>query len=213
MSARERLLRRVRQALQDVPSAERPEDVPVDRSYRRGGAAGGAAARLFAERVADYDASVERVPEGGLAGALAEHCRHRGARRLAAPADLPLEWRPPGIELVEDRGLTNEALDHLDGVVTGCALAIAETGTIVLDSGPRQGRRALTLVPDWHLCVVEERQVVETVPQGVERLEEAVREGRPITFVSGPSATSDIELSRVAGVHGPRTLDVLLVSS
>jgi L-lactate dehydrogenase complex protein LldG len=212
VGARDELLRRVRQALRDVPAAERPEDVPVDRSYRREGSRGSAAAELFAERVADYDATVERVPEGGLAGALAEHCRNRGARRLAAPTDLPLEWRPPGVDLVEDRGLTNEALDHLDGVLTGCALAIAETGTIVLDSGARQGRRALTLVPDWHLCVVEERQIVETVPQGVERLEEAVREGRPITFVSGPSATSDIELSRVAGVHGPRTLDVLLVS-
>jgi L-lactate dehydrogenase complex protein LldG len=97
-------------------------------------------------------------------------------------------------------------------VVTGCALAIAETGTIVLDCGAHQGRRALTLVPDWHLCIVEEAQVVETVPQAVELLEGAVRDGRPITFVSGPSATSDIELSRVPGVHGPRTLDVLLVS-
>jgi L-lactate dehydrogenase complex protein LldG len=205
-------MRRVREALRDVPAAERPEDVPVERSYRRDGAAGPAAASLFAERVADYDATVARVPGGALLDALAERCRQRGAGRLAAPADLPAEWRPPGVEFVEDRGLSNEALDGLDGVLTGCALAIAETGTIVLDSGARQGRRALTLVPDWHLCVVEERQVVETVPQGVELLEDAVREGRPITFVSGPSATSDIELSRVAGVHGPRTLDVLLVS-
>jgi L-lactate dehydrogenase complex protein LldG len=212
VTGRRELLRRVRQALRDVPAAERPEDVPVDRSYRREGSSGHEAAELFAERVADYDATVERVPEERLAEVLAEHCRKRGARRLAAPADLPFEWRPSDVEVIEDRGLTNEALDHLDGVVTGCALAIAETGTIVLDSGARQGRRALTLVPDWHLCVVEESQIVETVPQGVERLEEAVREGRPITFVSGPSATSDIELSRVAGVHGPRTLDVLLVS-
>jgi L-lactate dehydrogenase complex protein LldG len=113
---------------------------------------------------------------------------------------------------VEDAELSNEQLDGLDGVLTGCALAIAETGTIVLDSGARQGRRALTLVPDWHVCVVEEDQIVTSVPQGVERLGDAVREGRPITFISGPSATSDIELSRVAGVHGPRTLSVLLVS-
>jgi L-lactate dehydrogenase complex protein LldG len=212
VSGRRELLRRVRQALRDVPASERPEDVPVDRSYGHSGAAGPDAAGLFAERVADYDATVSRVDADKLVDALAEHCHKRGAHRIAAPADLPSEWRPPGVELVEDRELTNETLDELDGVLTGCALAIAETGTIVLDCGARQGRRALTLVPDWHLCVVEESQVVETVPQGMELLEDAVREGRPITFVSGPSATSDIELSRVAGVHGPRTLDVLLVS-
>ena len=209
MSARDELLRRVREALHDVPA----EEAPVERSYRRTGAVGADAAGLFAERVADYDATVSRVKAGELEGALAERCRERSASRLAAPTDLPPGWRPPGVDVVDDRGLSNEALDSLDGVVTGCALAIAETGTIVLDCGARQGRRALTLVPDWHLCIVEESQVVETVPQGVELLEAAVREGRPITFVSGPSATSDIELSRVAGVHGPRTLDVLLVSA
>jgi L-lactate dehydrogenase complex protein LldG len=213
VSGRDELLRRVRQALRDVPATERPEDVPVDRSYRREGATGPDAAGLFAERVADYDATVSRVPTRGLADVVSERCRRRGASRIATPCDLPPEWRPPGVELVEDTELTNEVLDGLDGVLTGCALAIAETGTIVLDCGERQGRRALTLVPDWHLCIVEEIQVVETVPQGVELLEEAVREGRPITFVSGPSATSDIELSRVAGVHGPRTLDVLLVGA
>src|SRR5262249_14724935 len=157
----------------------------------RTGAAGNAAAGLFAERVADYDATVSRVSAGDLDRVIGELCRERSARRIAAPADLPPEWRPPGVELVEDDGLSNEELDSVDGVLTGCALAIAETGTIVLDCGACQGRRALTLVPDWHLCVVEESQVVETVPQGVEQLEEAVREGRPITFVSGPSATSD----------------------
>jgi len=209
VSARDELLRRVREALHDVP-AEAP---PVERAYRRTGAAGPAAARLFAERVADYDATVSRVNAGELDRVIAERCRERSASRIAAPVDLPPEWRPPGVELVADEHLTKETLDTVDGVVTGCALAIAETGTIVLDCGARQGRRALTLVPDWHLCIVEESQVVETVPQGVELLEEAVREGRPITFVSGPSATSDIELSRVAGVHGPRTLDVLLVSA
>jgi L-lactate dehydrogenase complex protein LldG len=204
VSARDELLARVREALRDVPA----DDAPIQRSYRRDGASGPQAAHLFAERVADYDATVARVDAARLADALAERC---AARRVAVPSDLPPAWRPPGVELVEDHGLTNKELDELDGVLTGCALAIAETGTIVLDSGARQGRRALTLVPDWHLCVVEESQVVETVPQAVALLEDAVREGRPITFVSGPSATSDIELSRVPGVHGPRTLDVLLV--
>jgi L-lactate dehydrogenase complex protein LldG len=116
------------------------------------------------------------------------------------------------VEAVPDSGLDPHELDRLDGALTGCALAIAETGTVVLDGGPGQGRRALTLVPDLHLCVVEEERVVDIVPEAVRKLEDAVGEGRPLTFVSGPSATSDIELSRVEGVHGPRTLVVILVS-
>jgi L-lactate dehydrogenase complex protein LldG len=104
-------------------------------------------------------------------------------------------------------------LDGVDGVLTGCALAIAETGTIVLDSGPRSGRRAITLVPDYHACVVEAADIVASVPDAVAELADAAAEGRPITLVSGPSATSDIELDRVEGVHGPRTLDVFVVSA
>jgi L-lactate dehydrogenase complex protein LldG len=114
---------------------------------------------------------------------------------------------------VPDTDLSWDELDELDGALTGCALGIAETGTIVLDSDPVSGRRALTLVPDYHLCVVEEEAVVGLVPEAVERLEPAVREGRPLTFVSGPSATSDVELNRVEGVHGPRTLHVVIVGS
>jgi L-lactate dehydrogenase complex protein LldG len=129
------------------------------------------------------------------------------------PGGLPSEWRPDGVlELIEDRGLTTHELDAVDGVITGCATAIAETGTIALDAGADQGRRALTLVPDLHVCVVGADRIVATVPEGTERLREAVeREHRPITLISGPSATSDIELSRVEGVHGPRTLVVLIV--
>ena len=111
-----------------------------------------------------------------------------------------------------DAGLAPHELDALDGALTGCALAIAETGTIVLDAGAAQGRRALTLVPDYHLCVVAEDAVVDLVPEAVERLQPAVEEGRPLTLVSGPSATSDIELNRVEGVHGPRTLHVVIVA-
>ncbi|HYY05335.1 MAG TPA: LUD domain-containing protein [Candidatus Limnocylindria bacterium] len=201
-AAREQVLRRVRAALSDAPA-----EVSVPRGYRRVGS-GGDVLSLFAERVAEYDASVQRV--GSVPDAVRDLCRARGAASLAIARDLPDSWRPSGVALVEDAGLSNEELDAVDGVLTGCALAIAETGTIVLDSGARQGRRALTLLPDWHLCVVEESRIVETVPQAVERLEPALRAGRPLTFISGPSATSDIELRRVAGVHGPRTLDVLI---
>jgi L-lactate dehydrogenase complex protein LldG len=132
---------------------------------------------------------------------------------MAVPTDLPSDWRPDGVELVVDEGLSASTLDGVDGALTGCALAIAEPGAIVLDAGPGQGRRALTLVPDYHLCVVLEESIVELVPEAVERLAAAISEGRPLTFIAGPSATSDIELNRVEGVHGPRTLHVVVVSS
>ena len=128
------------------------------------------------------------------------------------PSDLPGEWLPRDLETVQDVGPGVELLDEVGAAVTGCAFAIAETGTLVFDAGARQGRRALTLVPDFHLCVVEETQVVDGVPAAMRRLAPVLRdERRPVTFVSGPSATSDIELSRVEGVHGPRRLELVVV--
>jgi L-lactate dehydrogenase complex protein LldG len=167
---------------------------------------------LFAERVAEYRATVDRVTEEQVAVRVAAICQEHGTRRLGVPADLLSRWRPDGVELVEDDGLSAHELDLLGGALTACAAGIAETGSFVLDGGPGQGRRALTLVPDLHVCVIAEDQIVGLVPEAVERLEPAVREGRPLTFVSGPSATSDIELDRVEGVHGPRILHVLVVS-
>jgi L-lactate dehydrogenase complex protein LldG len=206
VSARADVLGRIRDALGPSPAAA---DVP--REYRGAGASpGGDIVALFCERVADYRATVRRVAAAELPAAVAAACAERGARRLVTPAGGPGSIE--GLELLADEPpLSPQALDELDGVLTGCALAIAETGTIVLDGGVRSGRRALTLVPDWHVCVVEEEAIVASVPDAVAALAGAAAEGRPITLVSGPSATSDIEFERVEGVHGPRTLDVLVV--
>lgn len=200
-AAREEILRRIRA----IPRTPAP---PVPRGYRHAGRLSAAERlALFHERVSDYRADVRVVEPGAIARTIESVCAECGARRLAIPPGLPAEWRPEGVELVQDDGLDPEALDTLDGVVTGCTAAIAETGTIVLASAPADGRRALTLVPDLHICVVGETQIVELVPEGIALLDGVVD---PVTFVSGPSATSDIELSRVEGVHGPRTLVVLV---
>jgi L-lactate dehydrogenase complex protein LldG len=207
-SARAEVLDRIRSA---VRGSRRPE--PVPREYRRaGGLAGEERVALFCERAGDYRATVRRVGADAVADAVLDACASLGARRLVVPPGLPAAWRPPGLELLDDDGLVPRQLDELDGVVTGCTVAVAETGTIVLAAGPREGRRAITLVPDLHVCVVEASQIVELVPEAIAILAGLVAgERRPLTLVSGPSATSDIELSRVEGVHGPRTLVVLVV--
>ncbi len=206
MSARDEVLGRVRAALGAGVAV--PE---VPRRYR-GPRIDDSSADRFCERVAEYKASVTRIGAADLAATVSRLCAARGASRIAVPPGGPAELE--GVEVVvDDPPLSPAALDALDGVLTGCALAIAETGTIVLDGGERSGRRALTLVPDWHICVVEEPAIVAGVPDAVALLAPVASEGRPITFVSGPSATSDIELDRVEGVHGPRTLDVVVVSA
>lgn len=209
--SRERVLARVRAALTDVPA-----DEPIERAPERPYADShfqGDALEVLVNRLLDYKALVERVSEADLPDRVAAALERRGAARVVVPSGLPPEWLSrSSVERVEDGSdapLSPAELDRTDGVVTGCAVAIAETGTIVLDAGPDQGRRALTLVPDHHLCVVRADQVVDGVPRAVRRLDPA----RPLTWISGPSATSDIELDRVEGVHGPRTLEVLLVES
>jgi L-lactate dehydrogenase complex protein LldG len=203
MSSRDQILARVRSALSDVPRTENPEDFPVPREYERA-RSGPDAVELLVDRLVDYKAVVHEVAD--VASAVAEALTRRGARRLAAPAGIPVEWLGETEAVRDDPPLSAAELDGLDGVVTGCAVVIAETGTIVLDAGPDQGRRALTLVPDYHLCVVRRDQIVRTVPEALERLNPS----SPLTWISGPSATSDIELDRVEGVHGPRTLEVLI---
>jgi L-lactate dehydrogenase complex protein LldG len=215
-SASEEILRRIRRATRDVPADERPEDLPIERSYRKEDVSSRKElVEQFAERVAEYEATVHRVGEVDLSETITEACRRRGVRKLVIPPGLPKGWIPEGVETLRDAArprLTKEELDESDGVLTGCSLGIAQTGTIVLDAGEGQGRRALTLLPDYHLCVVREEQVVGLVPEAFAKLADIVKgEGRAITFISGPSATSDIELNRVEGVHGPRTLEVLIV--
>jgi L-lactate dehydrogenase complex protein LldG len=206
MSARDAVLARIASAL--GPQAE-PRSIP--REYRQAGEAATDAVALFCDRAADYLATVRRVTEAELDDALAAACTERGTTTVAtSPGEAS---RRPTMETVTDSpDIPAAALDRFDAALTGCALAIAETGSIVLDGGPASGRRALTLVPDHHLCIVRADQIVAAVPDAIGALKEAADEGRPITFVSGPSATSDIELERVEGVHGPRKLDIFVVS-
>ena len=210
MSSRERILGRVRRALADAPG----EDTPIERTYLRehGDRTVEETIELLAENLADYRAIVHRCSPDDLAVTLAGMLAARGAKTVLVPPGLDPAWLAEAdTEQVPDRPeSTPHELDRIDSVVTACAVAVAETGTIVLDGGPDQGRRRITLVPDHHICVVRvPDQVVGSVPQALARLDPV----RPLTWISGPSATSDIELDRVEGVHGPRTLEVVLVGA
>jgi L-lactate dehydrogenase complex protein LldG len=205
MDAREEILSRIREAL---GPGGRPVVVP--REYRTAGdqpPGSPALVDLFTDRLVDYKASVVATVDADPAAAVAGVLAERGLGRVVAPDGVPAAWLD-GVEALREP-LTVADLDAADAVVTGCAVAVAETGTIVLDGGPDQGRRALTLVPDVHVVVVRPEQVVQTVPEALARLDPT----RPLTMISGPSATSDIELDRVEGVHGPRTLIVILPSA
>jgi L-lactate dehydrogenase complex protein LldG len=213
VSSRERILGRVRRALADVPGDDVPYERAVVRDYRRehGGRTVEETVDLLAGNLADYRALVHRCTAGELPSVIAGLLSGRGARTVLVPPGLDAGWlAATGAERIRDRAESApHELDRVDSVVTACAVAIAETGTIVLDGGPDQGRRRITLVPDHHICVVRvPDQVVSSVPQALVRLDPV----RPLTWISGPSATSDIELDRVEGVHGPRTLEVVLVS-
>jgi len=210
MTAREEVLARIRAALGTEAAGTGPRpDGEVPRAYRTGiDADTPALIGLLTERLRDYGTPVRRCAPGGVPAAVSQALAERGARRVAVPRDLGLPG-VTGATLIADDDLSPGVLDTVDGVITAAALAIAETGTIVLDGGPGQGRRALTLVPDYHLCILRAGQIVAIVPQALGRLDP----GRPQTWISGPSATSDIELDRVQGVHGPRTLEVILVET
>jgi L-lactate dehydrogenase complex protein LldG len=210
-SAMEEILTRIRQAC-----SEDVEDVAagyarIVRQYQQMATLGREEIlSLLTERLLEYDAHVYRARETEIAALCGELFARRNARRIVAPRDLPDAWQS-GADFVPDKDLDARALDRFDGVMTGATLAIAETGTIVLQNARAQGRRAVSLVPDYHLCVVREQDVVETVVEGM-RLLEATRH-LPTTLFSGPSATADIEMTRIKGVHGPRFVDVVILSA
>ncbi len=214
MSAKTDILTRIRAARPDVHSGGQPEEPMIPRDYLRSPSIPEGIVGRFCERVADYKARVERVPAADIPAAIAAALTAMGAKRVAVVAGLPEHWRTAltatGIDVVTEQPggeLDIDALQSLDAVVTGSAVAIADTGTIVLDGSATSGRRALTLVPDKHICIVAVDDIVDGVPAALARL----RPTLPLTWISGPSATSDIELQRVEGVHGPRTLHVLVV--
>lgn len=224
MSARDEILARVRSATSDVTT---PARLIAPRRGEDGSDGGQVASRwgnqsravgesidLFAENVADYRAEVLRVPAEEVAATVAQTLRRRGLGSVVVPTGLDAGWRAAlaDVATVVAEGEAGSAaeLDRVEAVVTASAVGIATTGTIVLDHGPDQGRRELTLVPDTHVCVIRADQVVHDVPEAVTRLGGEAHRGRPLTWVSGPSATSDIELQRVEGVHGPRTLVVVI---
>ena len=212
MSARDEILTRVRSATADVTSTpgekDRRQEIPTAESDAQ-------TLTNFVEMVADYRAEVVRVPAGEVPEAIAAALRKHACSSVVVPEGLERAWVDAVAGVAEVRreveATSHADLDATDGVVTAAALGIATTGTIILDHGPDQGRRALTLVPDTHVCVVRADQVVPDVPQAVDRLRPDPQTAQPLTWISGPSATSDIELERVEGVHGPRNLIMILV--
>jgi len=217
-AARTEVLRRIRAAIATdasrAPSAT-PEAIDIswqaiERSYRHAASHDREALlELFEDRLRDYDAGVYRCAEAEVPALIARVLSERGRHTLAIPEGLPAEWLPQGISLVLDDRIGIAAIDACDGVLTSATLAIAETGTIVLQDAPGQGRRAITLLPDYHLCVVRAETLVQTVPEAMRALESTA--ALATTFFSGPSATADIEMTRIKGVHGPRFVDVILI--
>jgi L-lactate dehydrogenase complex protein LldG len=213
VNAREEVLARIAAAHRAAPPPDLPyEEIPRD--YRTtSDTSAEALTELLIDRLVDYRALVRECSVDDLAGTIASALTDRGIQTIVAPSGLDSSWTEDLSPEVLTEGVASDdqlsvaQLETSDGVITGCAVAIAETGTLILDGSPGQGRRVLTLIPDYHLCVVFADQVVADVPEALARLEAT----RPLTMISGPSATSDIELNRVEGVHGPRTLEVIIV--
>ena len=212
LSARDQVLHRICVAnggISDAATAQ-SEWSALARGYKRSATQPREAVlNLLEDRLRDYDAQVIRSTPADVPRSIAERLSARGKQRLVVPPGFPAAWLPPSFTFVLDESLTPSELDGVDGIITASTVAIAETGTVVLQNVPGQGRRAATLVPDYHLCLVRADDVVETVPEAMARLQRTA--ALATTFVSGPSATADIEMTRIKGVHGPRFLDVILI--
>jgi L-lactate dehydrogenase complex protein LldG len=207
--SREIVLGRIRAAL-DRKSADAEEAVE-ERSYRRTGIRSRADVYgLFEQRIGDYGGRVFRCSEHQISEQVATILVERGRRVIVVPPGIGKSWLDARISWIVDEGLSFAQLDGAQGILTAATAGVAESGSIVLQHGPEEGRRALTLLPDYHLCVLFESQIVGTLPDCFDRLRATAT--RPTTFISGPSATADIEMTRIEGVHGPRSLDVILAA-
>ena len=211
-NAREEILGRIRAALPGEPTSVKNSYISIARKYQKKGTLDREGClELFVDRLLDYDSQVIRLKaESGIADAVAGVMKGAGEERLIVAGAMPREWCPSGVELIVDAGLTDEQVDRAQAVLTTCEVAIASTGTIVLMHGGAQGRRVASLLPDHHICIVRHEQVLELVPEAFRLL--GTQDAKPITTISGPSATADIEMTRIRGVHGPRRLSVLLCS-
>jgi L-lactate dehydrogenase complex protein LldG len=210
VTAKEDILKRIRIALADRKSDRESDYAYIPRQYNATGTISEHdGIELFMERLQDYGAGVYECSEPYVSGAIGAALTDRQLRRLVTGRDFRGGWIPAGFDFHSDNNFDFHQLDSFQGVVTPCALAIAETGTIVLRHTEEEPRRAVSLIPDYHLCVVFAEQVVQTVPEAVRIM--ATMGNVPLTTISGPSATSDIEMTRIKGVHGPRSLDVILV--
>jgi L-lactate dehydrogenase complex protein LldG len=208
------ILKSIRNSLgaAQTPASIAAEYAAIPRTYTQASERSGQDLReLFVDRLLEYDAGVYRIAPDAIAETVAEVLTRRGKHSLAIPSGLPSAWLPQGFAFTDATLYSAQQVNHVEGILSACTVAIAETGTIVLQNAPAQGPRILSLVPDYHLCVVFGDQVVATVPEAFARL--AATSTLPTTFISGPSATADIEMTRIKGVHGPRFVDVILVEN
>ncbi len=229
VDSRERVMGRIRAATRNSAAtaegaAGAYEALPRD-YVRRGKMTADARLERMVERLREYDAEVVECDPEGVAAAIAAQLAASGRRRFVVPAGLPAEWLADGFDWKIDHGMTASEVEQAEGVVTACFCGVAESGTIVLHHGATEGRRVITLLPDWHLCIVKASQIVETLPEYFDRCQRAGTKGLGtrdvgiddqklptlVTWISGPSATADIEMTRIKGVHGPRFLNVIVV--